>query len=76
MGRCDLTRGLTWAEVPAFPTPHRRVPEALLRSTLKDSPIRAEHVQLTLLHGDVDTLQKIWGSQTEPMGTFEVLEPP
>jgi hypothetical protein len=53
---------------------NRRVPEALLRGTLKDSPIRAEHVQLTLLNLDVDTLQKIWGSQTEPMRTSVAYE--
>lgn len=46
---------------------NRRVPEEVLRGTLKDSAVRAEHVQLTLLNLDVDTVQKIWGSQTEPM---------
>lgn len=46
---------------------NRRVPEAALKGTLKDSPVRAEHVQLTQLNLDVDTIQKIWGNQTEPM---------
>jgi hypothetical protein len=46
---------------------HRRIPESLLKGTLKSSPVRAERVQLTLLNLDVDALQKIWGSQSEPM---------
>ncbi|AGP37416.1 hypothetical protein BE04_28245 [Sorangium cellulosum] len=53
---------------------HRRIPEALLKGTLKDSPVRAERVQLTLLNLDVDTLQKIWGSQTEPLRTSVAYE--
>lgn len=46
---------------------NRRVPEEALKGTVKDSEVRAEHVQLTQLNLDVDTIQKIWGSQTEPM---------
>ena len=46
---------------------NRRIPEAQLKGTLKNSRVRAEHVEVNLLNLDVDTLQKIWGSQTEPL---------
>lgn len=53
---------------------NRRIPEELLRGSLKESRVRAEHVQLVLLNSDVDMLQKIWGSQTEPLRTSVAYE--
>lgn len=44
---------------------HRRLGEAQLKGSLKEGPVRAEHVDVNLLNLDVDALQKIWGSQTE-----------
>jgi hypothetical protein len=53
---------------------YRRVPESLLKGTLKSSPIRAPHLELTLLNLDIDALQKIWGSQSEPIRTSVAYE--
>jgi hypothetical protein len=53
---------------------HRRVPEELLKGTLKSSPVRADHMEITQLNLDIDALQKIWGSQTEPLRTSVAYE--
>ena len=45
----------------------RRIPEESLRGTLKTSALRAEFTEINLLNVDIDTIQKIWGSQTEPI---------
>jgi Pvc16 N-terminal domain len=53
---------------------HRRLAEGLLLGSLKDGPVRAEHVEVNLLNLDVDALQKIWGSQTEFLRTSVAYE--
>jgi hypothetical protein len=53
---------------------NRRVPEAKLKGTLKTSRIRADHVEINLLNLDIDTFQKIWGSQNEPPRTSVAYE--
>jgi hypothetical protein len=53
---------------------NRRVPEAKLKGTLKTSQIRADHVEINLLNLDIDTFQKIWGSQNEPPRTSVAYE--
>lgn len=57
-----------------IPNPAHNIPETVLRGTLRDSPIRAEHLQIHLLNLDVDTLQKIWGAQTEALRTSVAYE--
>jgi hypothetical protein len=53
---------------------NRRIPEAQLKGTIKTSRVRADHVEINLLNLDVDTLQKVWGSQTEPLRTSVAYE--
>lgn len=53
---------------------NRRIPETLLKGSLKSSRVRAESVELNLLNIDIDTLQKIWGSQNEPPRTSVAYE--
>jgi hypothetical protein len=53
---------------------NRRIPDAQLRGTLQSSQVRADHVEINLLNLDIDTLQKIWGSQNEPPRTSVAYE--
>jgi hypothetical protein len=62
-----LTEHFLLGEAMAALHLNQRVPEEALKGTLKSSPVRAEHMQITQLNLDVDNLQKIWGSQTEPL---------
>lgn len=48
---------------------NRRIPTEKLQGSLKTGRVRAEHVEVNLLNLDIDTLQKIWGSQHEPPRT-------
>lgn len=52
----------------------RRLAEALLKGSLKDGPVRADHVEVNLLNLDIDAIQKIWGSQTEFLRTSVAYE--
>lgn len=52
----------------------RHIPEDQLKGTLKSGRLRADRVEVNLLNLDVDALQKIWGSQTEPLRTSVAYE--